>query len=409
MARWASAELRKLRHGNADLALVHLCMALTDSSDIRAYVRQVLGTTPQASAFASEFLKRKRAHASKKVPTQDRKKPVSTQSQYAVPAVATLSRATAVTTTTSTTAAATACPILAHKQRCARRDARIQELRRQNRHILKSKRDHFHLWKLYWASPQCTASIRRRKRVHAELETLTAKRKRVLTRRAFAAWAQEWLRGDADVWARVLSKRAAKAQTEQDAQAAREARDLLEAQEQAQKAQLEDPEKTEKIKKRAERKIRREEQQRRDSEARAQFWENERQFQEVRIKRMIEICCRDFVRQMAMRMKIRQESGRAAPKTTSTLLTLARVRSSQRTLNRLANGCRGLFARMYTDVIQKCVTLMAGAGTGFAGRRGVVLGFDEDEQKFAIKLEGKLKNTIKLVAAVSTSLSVLGQ
>ena len=150
---------------------------------------------------------------------------------------------------------------------------------------------------------------------------------------------------------------------------------------------------------------RREEQQRRESEARAQFWENERQFQEVRIARMQEICCRDFVRQTAMGMKIRQELGHP-PKSASTLPTLARVRSSQRTLNRLANGCRGLFARMYTDLIQKCVTLMAGTGAGLAGRRGIVVGFDEDEQKFAVTLDGKLNNTIKLVAAVSTSLSV---
>lgn len=61
MARWATQELRKIRKGNGDLTLVHFCMTLSDSSDIREYVREVLGTTPQASAFASEFLKRKRA------------------------------------------------------------------------------------------------------------------------------------------------------------------------------------------------------------------------------------------------------------------------------------------------------------------------------------------------------------
>ena len=61
MAQWATKELRKIRKGNGDLTLVHFCMTLTDSSDIREYVREVLGTTPQASAFASEFLKRKRA------------------------------------------------------------------------------------------------------------------------------------------------------------------------------------------------------------------------------------------------------------------------------------------------------------------------------------------------------------
>ena len=61
MREWATKELKKIRKGNGDLTLVHFCMTLSDSSDIREYVREVLGTTPQASAFASEFLKRKRA------------------------------------------------------------------------------------------------------------------------------------------------------------------------------------------------------------------------------------------------------------------------------------------------------------------------------------------------------------
>ena len=62
MKQWASSELRKIR-GNGDLTLVHFCMTLQASADIREYMREVLGSTPQVSAFASEFIRRKRAGA----------------------------------------------------------------------------------------------------------------------------------------------------------------------------------------------------------------------------------------------------------------------------------------------------------------------------------------------------------
>merc|ERR1712166_1103131 len=60
MAKWASDELQKLR-GNRDLTLVHFCMTLQASADIREYMREFLGSTPNVSSFASEFIKRKRA------------------------------------------------------------------------------------------------------------------------------------------------------------------------------------------------------------------------------------------------------------------------------------------------------------------------------------------------------------
>ena len=47
--------------GGADMTLVQLCMALEDNSEIREYMRDYLGSTPQVSSFASEFLKRKSA------------------------------------------------------------------------------------------------------------------------------------------------------------------------------------------------------------------------------------------------------------------------------------------------------------------------------------------------------------
>ena len=60
MKDWASGELQKLR-GNRDLTLVHFCMTLQASADIREYMREFLGSTPAVSSFASEFIKRKRA------------------------------------------------------------------------------------------------------------------------------------------------------------------------------------------------------------------------------------------------------------------------------------------------------------------------------------------------------------
>jgi hypothetical protein len=60
MSQWASGELQKLK-GDRDLTLVHFCMTLQASADIREYMREFLGSTPEVSSFASEFIKRKRA------------------------------------------------------------------------------------------------------------------------------------------------------------------------------------------------------------------------------------------------------------------------------------------------------------------------------------------------------------
>ena len=60
MSKWASGELQKLK-GDRDLTLVHFCMTLQASADIREYMREFLGSTPEVSSFASEFIKRKRA------------------------------------------------------------------------------------------------------------------------------------------------------------------------------------------------------------------------------------------------------------------------------------------------------------------------------------------------------------
>ena len=59
MRKWASAEMQKMK-GNSDLTLVSFCMTLSSNSEIREYMRDVLGSTPQVSSFASEFIRRKK-------------------------------------------------------------------------------------------------------------------------------------------------------------------------------------------------------------------------------------------------------------------------------------------------------------------------------------------------------------
>ena len=65
MRKWASAEMQKMK-GNSDLTLVSFCMTLSSNSEIREYMRDVLGSTPQVSSFASEFIRRKNKIGSKK-------------------------------------------------------------------------------------------------------------------------------------------------------------------------------------------------------------------------------------------------------------------------------------------------------------------------------------------------------
>jgi hypothetical protein len=61
MRRWCKTQVKKL---GADMSLIEFCYTLVDASDIREYLRDYLGSTPQVSAFASEFIKRKQnAHS----------------------------------------------------------------------------------------------------------------------------------------------------------------------------------------------------------------------------------------------------------------------------------------------------------------------------------------------------------
>ena len=44
---------------SSDLTLMHFCMSLDDPAEIRQYLAAYLGSKPEVSQFASEFIKRK--------------------------------------------------------------------------------------------------------------------------------------------------------------------------------------------------------------------------------------------------------------------------------------------------------------------------------------------------------------
>jgi len=58
LMRWCQQELRKMSM-NTDATLMEFCYTLESPADIREYMRNYLGSTPQVSAFASEFIRRK--------------------------------------------------------------------------------------------------------------------------------------------------------------------------------------------------------------------------------------------------------------------------------------------------------------------------------------------------------------
>ena len=66
MRKWASAEMQKMKGNSDSNPLVSFCMTLSSNSEIREYMRDVLGSTPQVSSFASEFIRRKNKLGSKK-------------------------------------------------------------------------------------------------------------------------------------------------------------------------------------------------------------------------------------------------------------------------------------------------------------------------------------------------------
>ena len=61
---WCKDQMRKLS-GNDDLTLIAFCMTLTDPAEIRQYLVAYLGSTPQVTSFATEFINRKNGSAPK--------------------------------------------------------------------------------------------------------------------------------------------------------------------------------------------------------------------------------------------------------------------------------------------------------------------------------------------------------
>jgi len=62
MAQWCSSQLKKI-NGSEDLTLMQWCMTLQSATEIREYLAAYLGSTPQVSQFATEYIKRKEGGA----------------------------------------------------------------------------------------------------------------------------------------------------------------------------------------------------------------------------------------------------------------------------------------------------------------------------------------------------------
>ena len=58
MISWCKTQLLKITKSD-DETLVRFCFTLDSPADIREYMRNYMGSTPQVSAFASEFIRRK--------------------------------------------------------------------------------------------------------------------------------------------------------------------------------------------------------------------------------------------------------------------------------------------------------------------------------------------------------------
>ena len=58
LENWCKEQMKKL-NGSDDLTLVAFCMTLSDPMEIKQYLAAYLGSTPQVSSFAQEFINRK--------------------------------------------------------------------------------------------------------------------------------------------------------------------------------------------------------------------------------------------------------------------------------------------------------------------------------------------------------------
>ncbi|RHY79779.1 hypothetical protein DYB31_000100 [Aphanomyces astaci] len=82
LVAWSSKQVKKLG-GTEDLTLIQYCATLEDPGEIREYLAAYLGSTPKVSAFATEFIQKKKKHvagkkqsaADAKATSQQKKKP----------------------------------------------------------------------------------------------------------------------------------------------------------------------------------------------------------------------------------------------------------------------------------------------------------------------------------------------
>ncbi|RHY06911.1 hypothetical protein DYB25_001754 [Aphanomyces astaci] len=73
LVAWSSKQVKKLG-GTEDLTLIQYCATLEDPGEIREYLAAYLGSTPKVSAFATEFIQKKKKHvAGKKQSAADAK------------------------------------------------------------------------------------------------------------------------------------------------------------------------------------------------------------------------------------------------------------------------------------------------------------------------------------------------
>lgn len=63
MAEWCTTAMRKL-NGTDDITLLQFCMGVSSAVEIREYFSAYLGSTPQVSLFATEFIRRKEGSGS---------------------------------------------------------------------------------------------------------------------------------------------------------------------------------------------------------------------------------------------------------------------------------------------------------------------------------------------------------
>lgn len=77
---WCKEQMRKL-NGSDDLTLVSFCMTLNDPAEIRQYLTAYLGSAPQISNFATEFINRKGGGKGKTEEWETTVKPKKTKKQ----------------------------------------------------------------------------------------------------------------------------------------------------------------------------------------------------------------------------------------------------------------------------------------------------------------------------------------